>query len=526
MPVINIREIDNSQAGAVALDDYSVFIPGNASSVRINAEKDPLELNKVYKFTTLTDFLDTVGTQAVVYSDGNETPYLDKDGNTQDVGYLTARLLLSRGMKVLYKVPCNITVGQVDTTGVTPVAIEKDGTAQDIVLVDTTYTLPLPEDVKVVLDTEVVNELTGDQIAYVNYTHYTGYTFYDTTEQHSLTTMSSEDLGTFKTNGSVEIESVTYDHFVFNGGYYANSTSSEVTLSQITTYAGMKEALSKDTFYEELKDQGLHSPYFLTTGGYFSVDLEAKQDTIPSAISTIQTIAKTRGDCVALVDHVWNANKRDLLTIAARVSDGYSIMYTPWCKYEISTYQIILPPSVAYLEAFGQGTINNPMWYAMAGATRGEISGTPIKNYGEEFANTLQPEVGVSINPITQINPYGIRIWGNRTLKTNSGLVASSFLNIRMLCCQLKKQLYISAKGQMFEQNSDRLWVNFKSQIDTILVAMVSGNGIKGYKINKLPSTKKGQIKAHVKIVPIEGLENVDILLELADNLVSVEVVE
>lgn len=523
MPAINIREVDNTQAGAVALDDYSVFIPGNATIERITAADNPIELNKVYSFTTLADFLATVGTYPVTYNEV-DTPYLNKDNKTQDPGYLMARLLLSRGMHVLYKVPCDFAIVNVDTTGVTPTSVTVAGTQDDIVLEDTTYVLNVPQDVKAVTSTELIDETNATYVAYLNYTHYTRYKFYNDDETQNLTSLSSADLGTFKTNGTVTINSVEYTHFVFEGVVYNGASSTDVTMTQITTYTGMRQALNQTEFYSELQDKGLYNPYFLTTGGYFTVDTVAKQSVIPSAITTIQTLATSRGDCVALVDHVWTANKNELLAIATRVANEYSAMYSPWCKYAIDSYEAILPSSVAYLEAFAIGTINNPMWYAIAGAQRSSISGTPIRNYGELFANTLEPETGVSINPITIIAPYGILIWGNRTLKNNTGIKASSLLNVRMLCSQLKKQLYISAKGQMFEQNSDRLWINFKSQIDTVLTNMVSGNGIKAYKINKLQSTKMTQVRAHVRIVPIGAAEEFDILVELSDNVTDVTV--
>lgn len=523
MPAINIREIDNTRAGAVALDDYSVFIPGNATVERITASENPIELNKVYTFTTLADFIETVGSYPVTYSDEQDKPYLDGNNKTQDVGYLTARMLLSRGMPVLYKVPCTFTIGLVDTTGVTPVEVEVPATTDAIVLEDTTYRVVLPQDIKAVTSTELVDEIDRTYVAYLNYTQYSGYKFYNEDGTVSITSLTSAQLGDFKTNNEVTVDGVTYTHFVFVANFYQGASSNDVTMAQITSYLEMKQVLSQAEFYEDLKDKGLYNPYFITTGGYFSLNTATKQGTVPSAMATIQALAKSRGDCVALVDHVWNANKNELLSIAERVPSEYSTMYTPWCNYEVDTYKLTFPASVAYLEAFANGTIDNPMWYAMAGAQgRGTISGTPIRSYGEAFANTLEPEVGVSINPITQINPYGVLIWGNRTLNNNNGLVASSFLNIRMLCCQLKKQLYISAKGQMFEQNSDRLWINFKSQVDAVLSNMVSGNGIRGYKINKLQANKKAQIRAHVRIVPIEALEEFDILLELSDDLTEV----
>lgn len=513
MPVINIREVDNSQAGTIALDDYSVFIPGNATNPNV-------ELNKVYSFTTLADFLETIGLQPVTYT-GTDTPFMNEDGKIQDIGYLSARLLLSKGMHVLYKVPCKFVVGTVDRTGATEESITRQGTADDIILTGTTYSVVT--ETKVVTGTELVDETVANgYVAYVTDTVYSGYTFYDDNGEHPLTTMSSADLGTFKTTGSVEVGGVTYTNFTLTGTVYTGCSSTDTTLTKITDYTEMKEALNQSAFYDELKDRGLYSQYFVTTGGYFAVDTTT---TIPNAVATIQSLATTRGDCVALVDHIWNASRNQLLPIATRVSNDYSAMYTPWCKYDIDSFNITVPASVAYLEAFAIGTANNPLWYAMAGPQRGVISGTPIRTYGEDFANTLQPDTGVSINPITLVTPYGIRIWGNRTLKTNSGLKRSSFMNIRMLCCQLKKQLYISAKGQMFEQNSDRLWVNFKSQIDKLLLDMVTGEGIEGYKIYKLPSNDVATVKAYIRIVPIAGAEKFDILLELSDTLAEVTLV-
>lgn len=179
-----------------------------------------------------------------------------------------------------------------------------------------------------------------------------------------------------------------------------------------------------------------------------------------------------------------------------------------------------MPASLAYLEAFINGVKDNPTWYATAGRLRGTITGTPIRDYGEKFAQSLMNDTGVSVNPITNVYPYGILIWGNRTLNNNSGLVASSFLNIRQLCVDIFKSLYINAKGYMFEQNSDRLWFNFKSNIAKLLDNMKTGEGISGYRIIKL-EPERAKIKALIRIVPIEAVEKFDLTLELTDSLAT-----
>ena len=52
------------------------------------------------------------------------------------------------------------------------------------------------------------------------------------------------------------------------------------------------------------------------------------------------------------------------------------------------------------------------------------------------------------------MSPFGLRIWGNRTLFDNSGkgnLTASSFLNIRNLCSDIKKTVWTAARTLTFE---------------------------------------------------------------------------
>ena len=46
---------------------------------------------------------------------------------------------------------------------------------------------------------------------------------------------------------------------------------------------------------------------------------------------------------------------------------------------------------------------------------------------------------------------------------------------------------------------------------------MISNNGIRGYKVTKLETKAKGLLKCKIRIVPIEAVEDFDIVLELAD---------
>ena len=135
----------------------------------------------------------------------------------------------------------------------------------------------------------------------------------------------------------------------------------------------------------------------------------------------------------------------------------------------------------------------------------------------------------VAINPICNIDPFGNIIWGNRTMyalqapengsSTKPQLVASSFLNIRNLIISLKKRLYRSSRQFTFASNSDSLWINFKATVTPLLEKMLHNEGIRGYTITKINTTKKALLAAEIKIIPIEAVEDFDLTVTLTDSI-------
>lgn len=288
---------------------------------------------------------------------------------------------------------------------------------------------------------------------------------------------------------------------------------------------GMESHISSNL--DKLKDRNNYDIKFLTSGGYYSATFGG----------TLISIAAARGDCTAIIDHSEKIVALDMETDSGEIpnsADGkYGAMFTPWCTFQFpkwdskkNTPLTSMPGSLAYLLAFASSVnANNANWLAAAGASRGGIPylEAPLVVLSEDdvakYQRTNSNNAGVSINPITNINPYGVIVWGNRTLNPNaSGLIASSFLNIRQLCNDIKKTLYIACKSITFEQNSDLLWVKFKSMITPLLDQMQTGDGISGYQISKKKSTKKATLTAVIRIYPIEAVEDFDITLELADE--------
>lgn len=252
-----------------------------------------------------------------------------------------------------------------------------------------------------------------------------------------------------------------------------------------------------------------------------------------------------RGDCVAIIDHT-NIPNRPLtgetsvynkLAELNLANAEFGTMFTPWAIYNVVAenkevpVQQVMPASFGYLLSLAKSIKNNPNWFAIAGAARGMVpyikSLNTVQRLSNKIANDMQQRNGkTSINPITEIKPYGLLIWGNRTLKNNSiegNLTATSFLNIRNLVSDVKKQAYITAKKYMFEQNNDILWVNFKSGLTPLLDRMQSGQGLSGYKIIKGTTQEKAKVVATIKLYPVYAVEDFEITVVISDEEVTVE---
>ena len=286
---------------------------------------------------------------------------------------------------------------------------------------------------------------------------------------------------------------------------------------------------------------------------------EAKEEC--TELKAALEIAETRKDCVVLYcktnpNYTINLTESNLLKEKCNyieVSSFFSDeVKQPVGKYVIPFYAIngihkidnkntILNAHEAYVLAF-LNNLNNghAEWNAVAGATRGLIPGNyEVDGFLKESEidnmqlRTYDENNLIAINPIVNMNPWGMRIWGNRTClpnknvlnesnepsKTSDQLVASSFANVRILICDIKKALYKAARRCQFEQNSDVLWVNFTSQVNTLLEEMKQSYGIVGYRWTREATTERAKIKAILRIVPIEAVEDFDLTVELADSL-------
>lgn len=306
-----------------------------------------------------------------------------------------------------------------------------------------------------------------------------------------------------------------------------------------------------------LSDKGRFDMRFVSFGGYTP---SSAASIILNVMGTEPTLNNTetvgeqelqclkRKDCTFLVDIPKEQQTQVTealdylkgLNISEEL-DKYCAVFSPNCVFTVDSefiafkdegYEVELPASFAYLNAYANSIRTYNEWEAVAGAKRGTMSGlvAPIVEYSEEDVYNLQKrrvanaglDSPYAINPIVNIRPYGYLIWGNRTmqkLEATTDLTASSFLNIRQLVSTIKKQLFIACQSIRFDLNTDVTWTNFKSLIIPTLDRMVTGNGLRGYKIIREETQARATLKARIKILAVESLEDMDLTVELTDNL-------
>lgn len=251
-------------------------------------------------------------------------------------------------------------------------------------------------------------------------------------------------------------------------------------------------------------------------------------------INNMLNLCVNRGDCYALIDHADNVIRpwygdQSLIKAVNDYGFGesakYAGMFTPWATYSIDMLNEVklMPASFGYLRTLARGMVAYNNYYAYAGVNRGVVYGIKelhcAKPLTNTVANDLQTKDGYSINPITFIRPYGLTIWGNRTLLEAEGdLKATNFLNIRNLVCEVQKTAYQSAKLCLFENDTLGTWVKFTNPIKELLNNMLNGGGLAAFDIVRIPVVEKAVISVEIRLVPIYAVEEFWITVSLLDN--------
>ncbi len=564
MPLIKITEQDLTKTGGTAEDFDVVYIPGlvdTAQSCLIDKEGNyiGLEANKPTLFTTVAEFVALCGKKAAkfetdqYYSDLNSIGTGFKDSaipyhrtmlpaDSYDPSYIMAKELLNAGLCVLYEringdTSYETLQAQPDDWDTNYQSYYTDVTSKERI-----ESVSAPEfvkdkyfkEVKTIVDTVTTVEYEALSTKPADWdTRFFNY-FEDVARKANVPASESGEAPTF--------DSATF--YTVNDG-----------INLVSIYKALEGVYSVDG-YDGLQDLGNYSVKYLTSGGYPTYEYNGN-----SIVSKMIALSEQRGDCVAFIDHTDNQYRQNNIDLPGSVYNAvkndtslkgnteFATMFTPHATYNRTTVDhetssdgtstviskndsLRGSGTFAYLAALADSIKTNAPWLAVAGATRGVVLNlaqggitTVIPNGA---ADAMQPRIGVSVNAITDIKPYGNVIWGNRTLKTNGeNLTATSFLNIRNLVSDVKKLCYRTARKLTYEQNNDILWINFKAEIAPTLDRMLSGYGISGYKFVRDKehenANEKATLCAKIVLYPVYPVEDFYITIVLEDDEISVE---
>ncbi len=349
--------------------------------------------------------------------------------------------------------------------------------------------------------------------------------------------------------------------FVPGVDYFTVSKEETRPISVKSMYDGLKarfidEPGVKDSSFDSMGD---YSVKYITSGGYPTFEYAIGDVNTYPLMTGMIDMAAARQDAVALIDHT-NNPERDLYpstlggsgnavidivrTVCANIDNAtYGAMFTPWYNCSHSAIadsegysQSAVPGSVAYLSALAVQIRDYNPWLAVSGVTRGRVPNLTtsdelhtvqlLTNNIADSYQTLPSDAEIaqiSINPITYIRNVGYCIWGNRTLRNNgSATSALSFLNIRGVVSDIKKVIYEASQNNLFEQNTDITWINFKSVIIPLLDRMVANYILQDYSLTRYtvdPETGAPvpayKVLAVIKIQPINSIEVFDLTVQL-----------
>lgn len=209
----------------------------------------------------------------------------------------------------------------------------------------------------------------------------------------------------------------------------------------------------------------------------------------------------------------------------SRLDSSYVFPVSPWAYINYDGENILVPPSIVIARQLCASDAENPVWFAPAGTKRGVldiVTGLEYKPTDDDIKIMYE---GSFINPIVYMKDVGYVLWGNKTAvrspyPNNPTPLAS--LNVRRLMNHIKKALGGIALGNVFDQNDEYTWQEFKDKAEPILRNIQSMRGLVDFKLIMDETTTSDadkdslSMKASIKITPTRVGE--DFLLDFEVN--------
>ncbi len=142
----------------------------------------------------------------------------------------------------------------------------------------------------------------------------------------------------------------------------------------------------------------------------------------------------------------------------------YAAMYHPWINSfdHLDKKNISIPPSGAIAGVYARVDQQRGVFKAPANENLRNVVKLDC-NYNEGEQDILNP---IGVNLIRSFQGQGIKVWGARTLSSNS---LWKYVNVRRLFIFLEESIKNNTGWVVFEPNDEMLWVRVKRTIEVFL---------------------------------------------------------
>ena len=196
-----------------------------------------------------------------------------------------------------------------------------------------------------------------------------------------------------------------------------------------------------------------------------------------------------------------------------RLDNSFTAAYFPDVVMTdpVTLTNLVCPPSVAVLGAFGLNDSLAFPWFAPAGFTRGALS-TVVEVQTKLNRDNLDVLYANDINPITTIGSSATPVvYGQKTLLARAS--ALDRVNVRRLLIDLRRKVRNVSNSILFEPNRAATLARFSALVDPILKQIQAQQGVDRYRV-KIDTTTTTQadvenntIRGKIFIQPTRSVE-------------------
>ena len=172
---------------------------------------------------------------------------------------------------------------------------------------------------------------------------------------------------------------------------------------------------------------------------------------------------------------IGNSTTSLIMSTRATMETKYAALYCPWLKIidPVSGSEILVPPGgfIAGIYARSDaevGVHKAPANEVVIGALSLEYA------FSKGVQEILDP---AGVNCIREFAGRGIRVWGARTLSSDS---LWKYVNVRRLFIFIEKSIENGTRWVVFEPNNEKLWARMKQTISQFLITVWKSGGLMG----------------------------------------------